>query len=42
MADFIAEFTLMEGQGAEEILEWSIHMDGSSNSWRSAPHSGGG
>ena len=31
VADFIAEFTLMEGQGAEEILEWSIHIDGSSN-----------
>ena len=31
MADFIAEFTLMEGQGAEEIPEWSIHIDGSSN-----------
>ena len=31
VADFIAEFTLMEGQGAEEIPEWSIHIDGSSN-----------
>ena len=31
MANFIVEFTLMEGQGAEEIPEWSIHTDGSSN-----------
>ena len=31
VADFIAEFTLMEGQGAEEIPNWSIHTDGSSN-----------
>ena len=31
MADFITEFTLMEGQGAEEIPQWSIHTDGSSN-----------
>ena len=31
VADFIAKFTLMEGQGVEEIPQWSIHMDGSSN-----------
>ena len=31
VADFIAEFTLLEGQGAEEIPQWSIHTDGSSN-----------
>ena len=31
VADFVAEFTLMEGQGAEEIPNWSIHTDGSSN-----------
>ena len=31
MADFIAKFTLMEGQGVEEIPQWSIHMNGSSN-----------
>ena len=31
MADFIAEFTLMESQGAEEIPQWSIHTNGSSN-----------
>ena len=31
IADFIIEFTLMEGQGAEESLQWSIHMNGSSN-----------
>ena len=31
VADFIAEFTLMEGQGAEEVPQWSIHTEGSSN-----------
>ena len=31
VANFIAEFTLLEGQGAEEIPQWSIHTDGSSN-----------
>ena len=31
MADFIAEFTQMDGQGAEEILHWNIYTDGSSN-----------
>ena len=31
VADFITEFTLMEDQGVEEILQWNIHMDGSSN-----------
>ena len=31
MADFIAEFTLMESQGAEEIPQWSIHTKRSSN-----------
>ena len=31
MADFIAKFTLMEGQGVEEIPQWSIHTNGSSN-----------
>ena len=31
VADFIAEFTNMEGQGAEEHPQWSIHTDGSSN-----------
>ena len=31
VADFIAEFTNMEGQGAEEYPQWIIHMDGSSN-----------
>ena len=31
VADFIAKFTLMEGQGVEEIPQWSIHTDGSSN-----------
>ena len=30
-ADFIAEFTNMEGQGAEKCPQWSIYMDGSSN-----------
>ena len=28
---FIAEFTLMESQGAKEIPQWSIHTDKSSN-----------
>lgn len=31
VADFIAEFTLMEGQRAEVVPQWSIYMDGSSN-----------
>ena len=31
VTDFITEFTNMEGQGAEEYPQWSIHKDGSSN-----------
>ena len=31
VADFIAEFTNMEGQGSGEHSQWSIHIDGSSN-----------
>ena len=31
VADFIAEFTLVEGQGAEESPQWSIHTEGSFN-----------
>ena len=31
IVDFIAEFTLVEGQGAESSPQWSIHTDGSSN-----------
>ena len=31
VADFIAEFTLMEGKGAEVVSQWSVHIDGSSN-----------
>ena len=31
ITDFIIEFTLVEGLGAEESPQWSIHMDGSSN-----------
>ena len=31
VADFIAEFTLGDGQGAEEKRQWSIYTDGSSN-----------
>ena len=31
IADFIAEFTNKEGQGAEEVPQWSIHIDESSN-----------
>ena len=33
IADFIVEFTNIEGQGAEEHPQWSIHMDRSSNRW---------
>ena len=31
LVDFITEFTLVEGEGAEEVPQWSIHTDGSSN-----------
>ena len=31
VADFIAEYTQLEGKGAEVLGQWSIHMDGSSN-----------
>ena len=31
VADFIVKFTDMEGQGAEEHPQWSIHTNGSSN-----------
>ena len=31
MADFIAEFTLMDGQGVEKIPLWNIYTDKSSN-----------
>ena len=31
VADFIAEFTLMDGQGAEKIPQWNIYTNGSSN-----------
>ena len=31
VADFIAEFTLGDGQGAEEKRQWSVYTDGSSN-----------
>jgi len=31
VVDFIVKFTLMEGQGAEEVPQWSVHTDGSSN-----------
>ena len=31
VADFIAKFTNVEDQGAEEYPQWSIHMNGSSN-----------
>ena len=36
MADFIAEYTQLEGKGAEGLRQWSIHTDGSSNQ-----HAGG-
>ena len=31
MADFIIEFTLVDGQGAKKIPQWNIYMDGSFN-----------
>ena len=31
VADFIAEFTNVEGQGVEKYPQWNIHMDRSSN-----------
>ena len=31
MTDFIAEFTLGDGQGAEKTQQWNIYTDGSSN-----------
>ena len=31
VADFFAEFINVEGQGAKEYPQWSIHTDGSSN-----------
>ena len=31
MADFIAEYTQLEGKEAEVLGQWSIHTDGSSN-----------
>ena len=31
VADFIAEFTLGDGQGAEDTRQWNIYTDGSSN-----------
>ena len=31
VANFIVEYTQLEGKGAEGLGQWSIHMDGSSN-----------
>ena len=31
VVDFIAEFTLGDGQGAEEKRQWNVYTDGSSN-----------
>ena len=31
VADFITEFTFMEGQGVEVVPQWSVHTDGSLN-----------
>ena len=31
VVDFIAEFTLGDGQGAEEKRQWNVYIDGSSN-----------
>ena len=36
IADFITKVTLAEEQGAEEIPQWSIHTDGSSNRHKQA------
>ena len=36
VADFIVEFTLGDGQGVEEKRQWSVYIEGSSNT-----HSGG-
>ena len=35
VAYFIVEFTTVEGRGAREHLQWSIHTKGSSNKWAS-------
>ena len=31
VVDFIAEFTLGDGQGVEEKRQWNVYTDGSSN-----------
>ena len=31
VADFIAEYTQLEGKGAKDLRQWSIHIDESSN-----------
>ena len=31
VADFVAEYTQLEGQGADGLKQWIIHTDGSSN-----------
>ena len=31
VADFIAEYTQLEGKEARDLRQWSIHTDGSSN-----------
>ena len=31
VADFIVEFTLMEGEGAKVVPQWSVYIDRSSN-----------
>ena len=31
VVDFIAEFTIVDGQGAKEKRQWNIYTDGSSN-----------
>ena len=31
MADFIVEYTQVEGKGVEGLGQWSIHTDGSLN-----------
>ena len=33
VADFIDEYTQLEGKGVEGHKQWSIHMDGSSNQY---------
>ena len=37
VVDFIAEFTLMEGEGTEVVPQWSVHTNGHQTSKLEAP-----